>query len=199
MVKSIRQPCNALSKGNDLKPCGQKEAFPGSGTCRWHGGMNFNVAHKALRRVTLGRVARLPEVQEGTLVFTDNPFDALNQTLIETREFKELIQRMIDQMAEDKEDWRYTDKSGAEQLDSRIVLYERALDRTIRASVALSKLNIEERFLKLSEQQAASMMWLITEVFKRVGMSDDQMQHARDLVPEVIAEMLTQTGKKRYI
>ena len=43
------------------------------------------------------------------------------------------------------------------------------------------------------------MMWLITEVFKRVGMTDEQMQMARDLVPEIINEMLTQTGKKRYI
>ena len=91
----------------------------------------------------MGQVARLPEVQEGTLVFTDNPFDTLNQTLMETREFKELIQRMLDQMAENQEDWRYTDKSGAEQLDSRVALYERALDRAIRAAVALSKLNIE--------------------------------------------------------
>lgn len=188
-----------MTHGEPKRRCTNKEAYPGSGTCRNHGAMNFHVAHKALRRSTLGQVAKLPDVQEGTLVFTDNPFDTLNQVLLETREFKELIQRMLDQMAENQEDWRYTDKSGAEQLDSRVALYERSLDRTIRAAVALSKLNIEERFLKLSEQQAASMMWLITEVFKRVGMTDDQLQQARDLVPEIINEMLTNTGKKRYI
>lgn len=139
------------------------------------------------------------KVVEGQVVFPDNPFDTLTQTLIEVRSFKELIERQIEMMRENGEEWRFKDKAGGEQLDSRIALYERALDRMIRAATALSKLNLEERFVKLSEQQAASMVYIINEVFKRAGLDDSQRELARDMVTIIIQEMLTQPAKKRYI
>lgn len=199
MASSLKSQCNALKKGDNKERCEAKETYPGSGTCRHHGGMAFATAHKALRRIVLTNVARINEVQEGQLIFASNPFDALNQALLDTHEFKDLISRMLHQMGEDGEAWRYKDKGGAEQLDSRVALYERALDRTIRAATALAKLNIEERFVKLSEQQATSLMYIINEVFKRVGMTEDQREEARNIVPLVIREMLTQPSKKRYI
>lgn len=200
MTTPTRQTCNALSRTNNYKPCPNKETFPGSGTCKMHGGLNGNVAHMALRRATLTSVAKVAnEVVEGTVVYPDNPFDTLNATLIECRHFKELLERKLNSMADQGEDWRYTDKSGAEQLRSEIALYERALDRMVRAATALSKLNLEERFAKLSEKQAMSMMWILNEVLKRIGLTSDQREEARLLVPIIIEEMMTQTGKKRYI
>jgi DNA polymerase III gamma/tau subunit len=194
------QKCHGLSRSNNYKPCPNKETFPGSGVCKMHGGMNPNVAHMALRRATLTSVAKVAnEVVEGTVVYPDNPFDTLNATLVECRHFKELLERKLNQMANEGEEWRFTDKSGAEQLRSEIALYERALDRMVRAATALSKLNLEERFAKLSEKQAMSMIWIINEVFKRVGLTEAQREEARMLVPMIIEEMFTQTGKKRYI
>lgn len=191
--------CNALSRSKDYKPCDKDEMFPGSGTCRMHGSLNSNVAYKAIRRATMGQVTKINQVVEGSVVFPDNPFDTLNQVLIEVRQWKELIERKIEKMGDEGEDWRFLDKAGAEQTRSEIALLERAQDRMIRAAATLSKLNLEERFVKLSEQQAASIIYIINEVFKRAHLDEAAREHARDLVTVVIKEMLTQTGKKRYI
>lgn len=145
------------------------------------------------------QVAKINKVVEGTLVYPDNPFDSLNQMLIEIRQWKELIERKIEKMGDEGEDWRFLDKAGAEQTRSEIALLERAQDRLLRAGAIISKLNLEERFVKLSEQQAASITYIISEVFKRAGLSEAEREHARDLVTIVIKEMLTQTGKKKYI
>lgn len=161
--------------------------------------MTPNTAYRAIRRATMGQVAKINQVVEGTTIFPDNPFDTLNQTLVECRHWKELIERKIEKMSEDGEDWRFLDKAGAEQIRSEIALLERAQDRMIRAAAVLSKLNLEERFVKLSEQQAASIIYIINEVFKRAHLSETERENARDLVTIVIQEMLTQTGKKRYI
>jgi DNA replicative helicase MCM subunit Mcm2 (Cdc46/Mcm family) len=189
-----------LIKGEEKRRCKAYESMPGTGCCRNHGGMAPATAYRNLRRQTLAKVgSEVNKVVEGTVIFPDNPFDSLNQVLIEVRQFKELIENQIERMNEEQEPWRFQDKAGGEQLRSEIQLYERALDRMIRAASALAKLNLEERFVKLSEQQAASMVYIINEVFKRSGLDDNQREMARDMVTVVIKEMLTQTGKKRYI
>lgn len=190
-----RVDCSVLNKQH--KPCNKKEYLPGSGVCYWHGGRSFSVSHKALRRTTLTNVAKINEVVEGQLIFPDNPYDTLNSILITCRHFLEIVENKVNNI-EDGE-WRYKDKAGAEQLRSEIALYERAMDRTVRAANALAKLNLEERFAKLSEQQAASMMYIVSEVFRRMGLDELQREQARQLVTIVVQEMLTQTGKKRYI
>lgn len=195
----MRGPCNGLANRKNLRPCKNDELFPGCGVCRQHGGLHPFIAYKAIRRATMGQVAKINEVVEGTLVFPDNPFDALNEGLIEIRKWKELVERKVNAMADEGEDWRFTDKAGGEQLRSEIALLERAQDRYLRAASLLGKLNLEERFVKLSEQQAASIIYIINEVFKRAHLDEAAREHARDLVTIVIKEMLTQTGKKRYI
>jgi hypothetical protein len=192
--------CNSMTKGKKKRRCENYETMPGVGVCKHHGGMTPTVVYKNLRRTTMTQVVRkVNEVVEGTVVYPSNPFDALQQTLLEVQDFKKVIETQIEQMSENGEEWRYKDKAGGEQLDSRIALYERALDRMVRAATALSKLNLEERFVKLSEQQAASIVYIINEVFKRSGLSEEQRENARDLVTVVIQETLTQPAKKRYI
>jgi hypothetical protein len=192
-----RSGCDALNKQHVM--CGKKEYLPGTGVCYVHGGRPFSVSHKALRRATLSNVAKINEVVEGQLVFVDNPFDTLNELLMDSRRWIKILETKIDMMGDAEEPWRYQDKSGAEQLRSEIALYERAKDRAIRAAQALAKLNLEERFAKLSEQQAASMMYIVSEVFRRMNLDETQREQARQLVTIVCNEMLTQTGKKRYI
>lgn len=190
--------CTALLVSK-TRPCKMEEYMPGSNVCKYHGGRLFVIAHKALRRSVLTRVSKINEVTEGTLVYTDNPFDMLNRAAIDSKRFLDLIEAKLNHMAEEGESWRYQDKAGAEQLRSEVALWERAQDRMIRAANALAKLNLEERFTRLSEQQAASMMYIINEVFKRCGLDESEREKAKQFVPVVIEEMMTQTGKKRYI
>lgn len=132
-------------------------------------------------------------------LFQTNPFQLLQETITAVHEFQALIKAKIEVMG-DGEDWRYVDKSGAEQLRSEISLYERALDRSVRAATAISKLNIEERYLAISEKQATSIIYILSTVLQRIpGITDSQRDEARRIVGEVIEEMLTQPSKKRYV
>lgn len=132
-------------------------------------------------------------------VFNTNPFELLQQTMNRVNEFQQLIKGKLDLMANDETEWRYTDKAGAEQLRSEVTLYERALDRAVRAATAISKLNIEERYLAISEKQAASIIYIIDQVLTRLELSDLQREQARVIVGQVIEEMLTQPAKGRHV
>jgi len=80
-----------------------------------------------------------------------NPLDALMNLVSETVAFKELLEEQIAQMQ--SEDWRYQSKLGAEQLDSRIALYERSLDRAGKLLTDVARLGLEAKALKLEEDK----------------------------------------------
>lgn len=189
-------------KNNTTEVCGNPEYIPGTRLCRQHGSTQSAVQAKAYRRGALTEVQRWSDSagQSGNVeLFQTNPFQLLQETITAVHEFQALIKAKIEVMG-DGEDWRYVDKSGAEQLRSEISLYERALDRSVRAATAISKLNIEERYLAISEKQATSIIYILSTVLQRIpGITDSQRDEARRIVGEVIEEMLTQPSKKRYV
>lgn len=202
-MNNKRGPCEAF-KNHQTVVCKNKEWLPGSRRCRQHGGKIATVQDRAFRRGTLTEIVRKWEDSSGNSgeveLFPTNPFDLLQQTLNSVNDFQTLIKRKIDAMGEDEEEWRFTDKSGAEQLRSEISLYERALDRAVRTATAISKLNIEERYLAITEKQATSMMYILGAVLQRIpGITDEQKEAARAMVPIVIEEMLTEPAKRRHV
>lgn len=50
---------------------------------------------------------------------------------------------------------RYEDEHGGEQLRSEVALFEWAMDRCERVLVAMARLNIDERIVKITERQAS--------------------------------------------
>lgn len=58
----------------------------------------------------------------------------------------------------DSHGYRFTDDKGAEQLDARVALYERAIDRAEKFLVNLVKLDFEERRTRLDESRVALML-----------------------------------------
>lgn len=200
---STLERCSQLNSRTKVQ-CGAAEYIPGTRKCYKHGSTQLGQVHKAVRKIGWEKV--LSEVEQkyypahnpnsDVVVFGNNPFDTLMQTMNETMEFKELLMRKIEKMGDEEVEWRYEDKAGGEQLRSEVALYERALDRTVRCATALSKLNIEERYLKLSEKQASMIIYVLRQVLKRMDLKERQ-DEAADLVTQVIREIMDSPSTHR--
>lgn len=60
-----------------------------------------------------------------------------------------------------KHSYRFTDDKGAEHLDARVALYERAMDRARQFLETWVKLGLEERLVRVSEMQAAKVASIV--------------------------------------
>jgi hypothetical protein len=82
------------------------------------------------------------------------------------------------------EQWRYTDKAGAEQLRSEIPVYERAMDRTIRAATAIAKLNIDAQAVNINKAIRELIKSVVMRVFQRMELDQQQIDQARRYLAE---------------
>lgn len=133
------------------------------------------------------------------VVFQANPFTVLQETLTKVNDFQRLVESKLNKMADDQEQWRFTDRAGTEQLRSEVGLYERALDRAVRAAVALSKLNIEERYAALSEKQASTILYVLNQTFLRMGLTEGDRDRARIIAAQILEEILTEPRHQRKV
>lgn len=103
-----------------------------------------------------------------------------------------MLDRAIDweQKAWDKliklndDEWRYTDKAGAEQLRSEISVYERAQDRVLRAVTTIAKLNIEAQSVNINKVVRELIKSVVMRVFERMDMDQQQIDQARKYLAE---------------
>jgi hypothetical protein len=75
---------------------------------------------------------------------------ALRQLAGECVSLKDLLARRVAEL----QSWRYESRQGQEQLRSEILLLERALDRCGRVLTELAKLGLDERLVRITEEQA---------------------------------------------
>ena len=75
------------------------------------------------------------------------------------------------------EQLRYEGRAG-EQLRAEVALYERALDRAQRFALDLARLDIDDRLVKISEQQAALIAQVLQRVLERLGLYRDDVRVA---------------------
>lgn len=202
MDRLKREDCSAVGATTG-KPCGFKELLPGTGTCFRHGASKDSVVLKAYRRGALAEVVRAVEDDNSrageVVVFQANPFTVLQETLTKVNDFQRLVESKLNSMADAQEAWRFTDRAGTEQLRSEVGLYERALDRAVRAAVALSKLNIEERYAALSEKQASTILYVLNQTFLRMGLTEEDRDRARIIAAQILEEILTEPRHQRKV
>jgi hypothetical protein len=74
---------------------------------------------------------------------------------------------------------RYSAEGGGEQIRGEVVLFERALDRCANVLVAIGKLNIDERLVRLTQLQAALVARVLEAGLAEAGLSPDQTILAR--------------------
>lgn len=90
--------------------------------------------------------------------------------------------------AGDPEGMRYVDKAGAEQLRSEVTVYERAMDRTIRAVTAIAKLNIDNQAMQMNKMLKEIVRSTIIRVLQRLELPPDQIDLARRYIAEEFAK-----------
>ena len=76
---------------------------------------------------------------------------------------------------------RYSTKAG-EQLRAEVGAYERAMAAAGRLLVDLARLGLDERQVRISEQQAALVNQVIRRVLAEVGLSPEQLEAARPVI-----------------
>jgi len=70
-------------------------------------------------------------------------------------------------------------ESQAEQIDGRVIVYERALDRAGKILTDLARLNLDERLVRVSEAQGLLLNQIISGVLGDVGASAEMLAAVR--------------------
>lgn len=81
-------------------------------------------------------------------------------------------------------DWRYKDKAGAEQVRGEVQIYERALDRSVRALTAVTKLGIDAQLASASKSQLEAIKAALMKTLMRLGLSQEQIKQAKEIMAE---------------
>jgi hypothetical protein len=115
------------------------------------------------------------------VVPVDNPLEELQKLAGRVLAWEKAIGEMVNRLT----DIRYESEHGGEQLRAEVALLERAMDRCERVLVAMARLNIDERVVRISERQAA----LVVDVLK--GALDDLgIDRREEEVRKVMAKRL---------
>lgn len=173
-----RQARKCSAKRTDGEPC-ESFAVTGAHVCRSHGGSAGQVLRKAAQRRLEQKVVVMAEKYITSSEPVKDPLTALLQVAGEIASMKDFVGGRVAELR--AEEWRY-EGLAAEQLRAEVSLYERALDRTAKVLVDISKLNLEERQVKIAEAQAA----LLAVCLKRILDQLELTPHQRVLVGTVV-------------
>ncbi len=109
-----------------------------------------------------------------------DPLTALLTLAGEITTFKDFLGARIAEMR--AEAWRYSGAT-AEQLRAEVGLYERALDRTARVLVEINRLGLEERMVKVTEEQGRQIAEVIRRILDGLDLTPEQRRIASEVVP----------------
>lgn len=141
------------------RPC-QLPPMRGGRVCRSHGGAAPQVRAAAARRLAEAEAAKsIADVVVGPI---ENPLDALARIAAEAVALKDHFANVVAQL---KDQYRFTDDRKQEQLDARVGLYERALDRAHKFLTDWVRLGFEERKARLDDARAQLVATALRGVF----------------------------------
>ena len=103
-----------------------------------------------------------------------NPLEELASLVSEVLIYKDYC---AEQVAKLRGDHRYEGRSG-EQLRAEVALYERSLDRAGKLLIEWSRLNIDERLMRIEEAKAATIIEVIRRSLASADLTDSQRKIA---------------------
>jgi hypothetical protein len=105
----------------------------------------------------------------------------------------EALQRVLDWEEESRKaldaidpmDRRYTDRKGAEQVRTEVLVHERAMDRTTRVLAQVSKMAIDDKMVSLGKAQTELMIRLMMKLITELELSQEDSDRARMILLEL--------------
>jgi hypothetical protein len=178
MTKPNGPKCGGKLHGRDgtcTLPAGWGTDHKGFGRCRKHLGNAPTVA-KAAERERLEYEARA-ELARLDVKPVDNPLAELQKLAGQALAWKDAIGSMVN----DLKSIRYENGFG-EQLRAEVELFERAMDRCERVLVAMARLNIDERMVKISEAQGKVIIEVMQAAFAELGLDPEIRAAVRPVI-----------------
>jgi hypothetical protein len=170
--------CGAAKRqggGHCRKPAGWGTSHPGRGRCRLHGGATRSQTKRAADEEIEERAsAMLAEL--GTRP-VDNPLEELQRLAGRVLAWERVIGELVNEL----DSVRYETEFG-EQLRSEVALLERAMDRCERILVAMARLNLDERLVRISEAQGRQVVGAILGAFADIGLSREMQDAVRPAI-----------------
>lgn len=176
---------NRQHTGYCTLPAGWGTQHQGFGRCRKHGG-NTPTQVKQVTEVKLKAEANDLLKSLGEAKPIENPLRKLQELAGEAERWKNALQVMVGDLQATA--LRYSTET--EQIDGRVVLYERALDRVAKILIDIAKLNLDERIVRIEERQGALIAQVLLAALKAAGVSLEQEQ----VVTRVVWERLRELG-----
>lgn len=153
--------CTAHTRAGN--PCRQNPVT-GMTVCRMHGGSSPQARKAANRRMARAAVERsLADVE---VIPVGDPLEALADLAAEAVAWKG---HLADVVAELRDQYRFTDQKGSENLDARVALFERAMDRCHKFLSDWVRLGFEERKAQLDDARALLVRTVLIGVLTELG------------------------------
>jgi len=156
------------------KPCG-KHPIRGGDVCRTHGGAAGHVRAAATRRLAAAEADRelRKAIDQVDVIDITDPVVAFQAITAEALALKDYF---AERVADLNDQLRFTDDKGAEHLDARVALYERALDRVAKFLEAWIRLDMDERLVRIQERQAVFVADAITAALAELGVDVEDVR-----------------------
>jgi hypothetical protein len=163
----LAEPCPRCGGDVVLTPC-RNRPLTGLSVCGAHGGKTPR--SQAARRRRLAEAEALASLADVEVVPVGDPLDALAQLAAEALAFKDHLAAHV---AELGKDYRFTSEDAmrreTEQLDARVGLYERAMDRCQRFLSDWVRLGFEDRKVRVDEVRAGLLAVALAGVLRELG------------------------------
>jgi hypothetical protein len=119
----------------------------------------------------------------------ENPLEELGSLVSEVLVYKDYCAMQVAKLRGDE---RYEGRGG-EQLRAEVALYERSLDRAGRMLIEWSRLDIDERLMKIEEAKAMAIL----EVIRRALLAAELDEDTRAIAEKVAIKELKALGRGR--
>lgn len=177
-----RPRCHAKARSTG-EQC-RRRPIPGASVCRTHGGGSPKVQRAAARRVA--EAEALAELAKMKIRPVTDPLTELSMLAGEAKAWKELLRSRVAEL----ETLGYSGAAG-EQIRAQVQLYAAALDRLEHVLVAIARLNLDERLVKIDEQRAELIAEAIHSMLAELGLSKDQAARAPAAVSRAMLRLVS--------
>jgi len=168
----IKRRCTGHSSRTG-KPC-KLAPVHGATVCHKHGGSAPQVKRAAARRLVEAEIRDLFGKISPEIVPVDNPLAAYAEFAGRVVAWMNLMDRLLDGLSL----VGYEGRTG-EQVRAEVQLFERSMDRVNSVLSSYARLNIDDRLVSITEQQAQMVVRAIDAVIAHLGAEGFAADEAR--------------------